>query len=215
MPHDGPGDLTPPNKSSGDHGHLVLRMGLSAVPLVGGPAVELLNAVLAPPLERRRDHWMEEVAQRLKDLEAKTGVPLEELAKNDVFVDTVLHATHIALRTSQQEKLQALRNAVANAATSSANAVTQHMFLEWIDRFSDWHLLALRTLRDHSKGRLGGTLPAVLSAALRQIGTDQALYNQVWADLHSAGLVKTKGQGRVWGLTDLGTRFLRFIESPA
>jgi hypothetical protein len=109
-------ELKLPKLSKGDVAHAVARSVLSIIPWVGGPAVELFNAIIAPPLEQRRDEWREEVGAALIRLEQEKGVNLEALRDNQVFIDTVLQATQIALRNSRQEKRRALRNAVLNAA---------------------------------------------------------------------------------------------------
>src|SRR5687767_10257092 len=97
-------DLTPPAATARDVAHSVVRALVSEVP-GGAAAVELVNSVLAPPLERRRNEWMERVAEVLRTLQREHGSNLEELRTNAAFVDTVLQATQISLRTSQQAKL--------------------------------------------------------------------------------------------------------------
>jgi len=111
--------LAVPAKSPGDAAHAVTRAGLSVIPLFGGPAVELFQYVLQPPLERRRERWMADVGERLKELERK-GLKLESLQGNEQFITAVMHATHIALRTHQAAKLQALQNAIVNSAAGQA-----------------------------------------------------------------------------------------------
>lgn len=53
----------PPKKSAGDIAHTSAKAALSALPYVGGPAVELFQLVLQPPLEKRRAEWMERIAE--------------------------------------------------------------------------------------------------------------------------------------------------------
>jgi len=102
----------PPKPSKEDAVHAGIRAGLSIIPV----ATELFQHFVTPPLERRRERWMDEVGKALQDLEENKGVKLEELQSNDVFIDTLLQASQIAIRNSQQEKRRALRNAILNAA---------------------------------------------------------------------------------------------------
>jgi len=109
-----------PKASLGDHAIGAAKVIGSAVPIFGGPGVELFNWLISPPLERRRQSWMEEVGSKLAELEKRTGVNLDELQTDDRFLDTVLKASQAAIRTSQEEKRAALRNAVLRSAMPHA-----------------------------------------------------------------------------------------------
>lgn len=63
---------------------------------------------------------MEGVTNKLRELEEKCNIKLEDLQKDEAFIDTVLYASQIAIRNSQKEKLTALHNAIANTALSQA-----------------------------------------------------------------------------------------------
>ena len=43
-----------PKQSKGDVAHSLTKAGLSVIPVVGGPAVELFQLLIQPPLEKRR-----------------------------------------------------------------------------------------------------------------------------------------------------------------
>jgi hypothetical protein len=109
-----------PASGKGDVAQEIVKAAISAAPLVGGPAAEIFGMVIAPPLQRRQAAWMDEVAEGLKQLEGKVeGFKIENLKENEQFVSTVLAATQAAIRTHQQEKREALRNAVLNVAVGS------------------------------------------------------------------------------------------------
>lgn len=224
-------DLDPPEPSKGDIVYATARAGLSSIPLVGAAAVELLQLLITPPLEKRRTQWMEEVAQTLQDLEQNRGVQLEDLQANDVFIDTVLHASQIALRNSQEEKRQALRNAILNAALPQAPEQSlQQMFLNFVDTFTVWHLRLLKLFHNPKAwftannkpfpNLYAGGLSHIVAAAYP--GLDRSFYDQVWRDLYISGLTNTEGlhtmmtaQGlEAQRASDLGGQFLRFIEEP-
>jgi hypothetical protein len=133
-----------PTSSKGDVAHTLAKAGLSAVPILGGPAAELFQAIIQPPLERRRQAWMEQVGEKMKKLENK-GFNLGKLQNDERFISAVMHASQLALRTHQKEKLDALRNAILNVAKGqSPDEALQHMFLDFIDSLSELHLRILR-----------------------------------------------------------------------
>ncbi len=111
----------PPRPTSADHATAVVRAGISAVPYLGGAGVELFNALIGPPLERRRDQWREDVGNALSDLEARVDAfDLETLKDNEIFVSVVAHASAVALRNHQSEKREFLCNAILNVALERA-----------------------------------------------------------------------------------------------
>jgi hypothetical protein len=136
--------LKVPKRTGGDAAHAVVKAGLSAVPVVGGTAVELFQYVVQPPLEKRREKWMTDVDEKLHELESN-GLKLEDLQNNQEFVSAVMHASQVALRTHHDAKLEALRNAILNVATGQGpNETLQHLFLEFVDSFTELHLRILK-----------------------------------------------------------------------
>ena len=131
---------------AGDWAHLATKAALSAIPVVGGPAAELFSAILIPPLARRRDEWLQALADGLRDLQERVrGFRVESLSNNEAFVTAVMHASQTAIRNHQREKRQALRNAVLNVAANRApKEDVQLMFLNFIDTLTPWHLHVLR-----------------------------------------------------------------------
>jgi hypothetical protein len=221
----------PPQSSKSDIVYAVARAGLASIPLAGAAAVELLQILLVPPLEQRRNAWMNEVGHALRDLEAQRGIKLEDLQANDVFLDSALQASQIALRNSQEEKRTALRNAVVNAALPQPpDQSLQQMFFSFIDVFTIWHLKILK-LFDNPQAwaqannhrfpdlYMGG-LNAILTSAFPDL--ERSFYDQIWRDLYLRGLVNTESlhammtaQGLFAKRTsDIGSQFLGFIESP-
>lgn len=223
----------PPLPSLGDAAHAIARAGLSFIPVVGGPAVELLNTIVMPPLQRRREKWMRDVGEALQRLEAHGKVRLDGLSTNDDFVDTAVRATMTALRTSQEEKRAALRNAVLNAALPTApDQAVQEMFVRWVEELTVWHLRILKLFQDprawaerkdiQYSGSMSTSLAQILETGLPQLRGRREFYDQVWNELHQRGLVNTsKLQGMMTAegalerrTTEIGDAFLRFISEP-
>lgn len=122
-----------PSNSKGDVLHAITKAGLSAIPIVGGPAVELFQYVVQPPLEKRRFEWMTSIGEKLNELE-ENKFDLEKLKNDENFISVMMNASQMALRTHQEEKLDALRNAILNVAKGEApDESVQHLFLNFVD----------------------------------------------------------------------------------
>ncbi len=222
-----------PKKSKGDVAHAITRSGLGAIPYAGAAATELLNAVITPPLERRRQLWMEEIGNGLRELEEKMGVVLEQLQENDGFIDAALVASQLAIRNSEEEKINALRNAVLNSALPNPpDKSLQDMFFSFIDMFSVWHLKLLILFQnppewlENNKKDVGnismGAMSHLIEVAYPELNGRRDLYDQIWKDLYLRGLVSTEGlHGMMTGggvvakrTTNIGDAFISFIKSP-
>lgn len=214
-----------PKQSKGDVAHTLTKAGLSVIPVVGGPAVELFQLLIQPPLEKRRTEWMAEVGEKLRELEVK-GLKLEYLQKNQEFVSAVMYASHVALRTHKAEKLNALRNAILNVAKGQAPEETvQHLFLNFIDSFTELHLRILKAFQAPSplpNSSMGG-LYAELLQNIPDLCAGIELCEHLWKDLASMGLVVDDDSlattmsvhGAKKRTTSLGDAFLKFIAEPA
>jgi len=225
-----------PKPSAGDAVHTAARVGLSLVPVVGGAAKEIFNAIVAPPLAKRQAEWIESVIEKLRELEEKVeGFRIENLAKNANFITTVTYATIIAIRNHQEEKLEALRNAVLNTALSPlVEEDLMHMFLNFIDELTPWHLRLLKYF-DNPEGwlkqneiptpsfHMGGPI-SIMNVAFPELEKDSEFAGQLIRDLHTRGLISAdittmKTMTSKTGMysprtTPLGKQFLRFIISP-
>lgn len=223
----------PPKSSAGDAAHMMAKAGISSIPGIGSAASELFNFLVAPTLEKRRQLWMEEVAESLRQIEDRRELRIEDLPHNEAFVDATMSATRAALHTSAEEKRRALRNAVINSARPGApDASTQQVFISLVDQLTEWHLRLLGFFRDPKAwfARAGRPAPElymgspvnVAEEAYTELATRPDFFNQCWRDLSQRGLTNTPelrvmmtGSGTMAKRTsDLGDAFLRFIEDP-
>lgn len=193
----------PPGRSAGDLVHAGVKALLGSIPLLGTAAAELFALVVAPPLDKRRSQWMREVGEALSQAHARRAIDLEQVAQSDAFVDTALQASQIALRNHQEEKIEALRNAVVNAAAPEApSASLQQFFLRLVDEFTVWHLRLLRLFQGPeawfakhgmpSPNLHMGGLSHVVEAAFPELRGRRDLYDQFWRDLYLRGMVSTE-----------------------
>ncbi len=223
--------LLAPTPSAGDKGHAVVRAGLGAIPFFGQSAIEVFTEVITPPIERRRDEWMRHVGEMLKGLSEERKIDLDELQKNDSFIDLLMNASHTAMRNSNKEKREALKNAVQNTALGQApEEALQQMFIRWIDEFTVWHLRLLKLFQNpkawaernnHKFPSLySAGLDSILESAYPELEQKRSFYDQVWSELDQRGLVNTNALHT--GMTerglyscrasDMGKEFLSFIE---
>lgn len=224
--------LAVPKAGAGDAAMAIARGVLGAVPVIGGLGAELVNQIVAPPLEKRRDAWMEEVGQAIHELQGKVAdLTLERLAADESFVTVLSHASSMAIRNHQREKLDALRNAVLNAALHrGADETRQMMFLNWVDALTPLHLqlLALlgdptRYLQEHNIGyQPTGTMGGITDMLTRVTGADRDIVSQAVKDMSDRGLLPQMNLGVTMTTdgffqqrsTPLGKQFLEFISTP-
>jgi hypothetical protein len=225
--------LDPPARTQGDILHKATEAALPLLPIVGllPGAPQLFQAIIGPPFERRLADWCHTVSGKLRELGANRGFKPEDLSENPGFVDVIMTATQAALRTSQKEKQDALRNAVANAALPGApELAAQQLFIGLVDRLTDWHLVILKVFQNPVAWRAAdgrhlretSSMMAVIFQAFPELKGRDELVNLVWADLKAAGLhrsgdlntMMTGAGSMAKRTTEFGDQFLAFISAP-
>lgn len=193
-----------PKAGAGDVAHTLVKAGLSAIPVLGGPAAEIFSAIVVPPLSNRRDEWIDSIVKGLNLLEKKIkDYNIETLSQNDMFITTVMHASQVAIRNHQKEKLEVLRKAILNAASPNApEEDIQLMFLNFVDTFTPWHLRILKFFDNPQEwGRKSGiTYPnwsmggpsTVLEHTFPELRGRRDFYDQIVKDLFIRGLMSTE-----------------------
>jgi len=228
-------DELPTKKSAGDFAREVGRAVVSIVPAAGGPLQVVFENFFASPIERRKEAWLQQLAGVVKEVEGRVAeLTPEKLAENDAFVTVAMQASQIALRNHQQAKLEALRNAVLNAALPNPPQEDEQMiFLRLIDQLTPWHLTVLSLLDSPVRwmerngvvnpGWGMGGASTVLEHCLPDLRGQRDTYDQIVRELQSDGLI---GQGQFLHVTmtgggmvesrttDRGKRFIRFITAP-
>lgn len=135
-------NLEPPTPNKKDRAYTVVNSLLASLPEVGGAFSVLFSDIVPSSIERRRRKWMENVADTLQQIQKQIDeFKIENLAKNEAFVTTLLQASQIAIRNHQEEKLEALKNAVANSALPERPETDlQLMFLRLVDELTVSHI---------------------------------------------------------------------------
>jgi hypothetical protein len=220
--------LDPPRENWIDKAHQMTVTTVNAV--TGGAGGTILSMIVGPPVSKRRQQFEEDVEARIEELERQGRIDREKLSEHDQFVSTYIEATLAAVTTHEDEKREALRNAVVNAALPNApEDVRQQLFIRWVSDLSPWHLRILRylqspTLKDKS-ARVQIMTSSVLSEMLAAVPglKNHETFVSLWAsDLQSRHLLSSfslSGMVSASGLTakrttELGDEFLRFISEP-
>jgi hypothetical protein len=214
--------LLPDEPGSGDYLHAITKGSLSAVPIIGGVVSELFTLVLAPTLSERRDIWLQQLAEDLDALKRKVdGFTIESLGNKPEFVSAVLKASQSALMTHQNEKHDALRNAVMNVAAGTApNDDLQSIFLSLIDLLTPYHLRLLKQFSLQRSVRVSDAPSWLKADACSQVAKDLLDRGLIGTPSH---LVPSRdelivGRDGLYtfnvGPTQLGKQFLSFIRSP-
>lgn len=225
----------PKARSEGDVAREFGRAFVSLVPVVGGPLQVAFENLFTSPLERRKEAWLVQLAEVLTEVEKRIeNLTPEKLASNEAFVTVVMQASQVALRNHQKAKLEALRNAVLNAALPSAPQEDEQLtFLRLIDQLTPLHLRVLAILdnpelwmRRHeiqNPGWSAGAVSTVLERCHPEFSGQREVYDQIVRDLQADGLM---GQGQFLhammtssGMmesrtTGRGKRFIQFISEP-
>lgn len=219
--------------TNGDVVYTIAKAGISSIPIVGSAASEIFSAILTPPLTKRREKWLNEIAERLQELEEKTPeFKIESLSENDMFITCISQATQSAIRNHQQEKLIALRNTVLNAAITSSIDNIQLMFIQFIDALTPWHLKVLDLFNNPLEWFNRNNVPTpnifmgapaqILELAFNDLKGRRPFYDQIVKDLYSRGLMNTDslhitmtGSGIIASRTsEMGKMFIGYITSP-
>jgi hypothetical protein len=223
-------DLKP---STGDYVYAGVKAGLSTIPVYGGAITNTIFSIIPSPLEKRRTKWFVDFDQRLQLLEEMVeGFSSKDLAENENFISIFLYATNIAIRTHQQEKLEALRNAVTNSILhSDIDESLQLMYLNLIDRYTPWHLIILQFLENprqygESRGKkypnwsMGGTA-TVLEYTFPELKGRRTFYDLIVKELFAAGFLHSETflHATLSDLfapetTEMGKQFLQYISNP-
>jgi hypothetical protein len=216
-----------PKKSAGDVAYGIAKAAAGVVHPAAGAAAELVGMLFGPPIEKRREKWLNELADAVREVQKQVANP----ESNEEWVTVALRATEIAMRTHQQEKIAALKNAVINSALSNNLGETIHqILLNYIEVLTPWHLTILHYCNDPEKWRQQHGLPhanitfgsaaTMLESSIPELSGRRPFYDLLISDLSQRGLL-TSGdwshttmslQGIVASrTTDLGREFLAFI----
>jgi hypothetical protein len=219
-----------PQPTEVDTAQAVARVGIAAIPAIGGSINEFLSLVLAPAVARRRDEWFKELADDFDQMEKKVeGFKVEKLIDNEAFVSATIQATVIAIRTHQHEKREYLRNALLNIAKGmTPDEIKQQFFLNAIEAFTPTHIRALNVIWRGASLKVNWdynsipipqrTYGAAIGISAPEVKGQTSLIAAFLADLRNRGFSNLSGPDLAFpqgsAITNFGIEFLNFVLSP-
>jgi hypothetical protein len=226
-----------PEKSPGDIVLDVTKTALAPVPFVGAMAVQFLNSIVMPPIQRRYADWITSIAERLVALEEKVeGFRRADLEGDEGFGDSFARASQAVISSHQKEKLEAIRNAVLNSALPGRpDDDMRAMFLTRIDALTPNHIRLLALLDNPMKWfaqhgiepphwEITGSIPGVINHAFPELREKEEFVSQLINELNQYGYIRiskdTLGvtmtpQGALSPhTTKSGEGFIKFISDP-
>jgi hypothetical protein len=220
-----------PKPTKDDAAYIALKVAIGSIPYVGAALAEVFAATIPSPVSKRTAEWWEDVAKRVAALE-KSGINMKNLASDPAFISLVERASKMATQSAQQEKLDALKNAIVNAAAGiDIKADERKIFLNLVDELTPSHLLMLEFLSDpgpygkahgvkYESHMLGGSPAALLEEAFPEWKGKREVYDLILQDINTKGLVRNgihslmsepgMYQSRT---TSRGKQFLDFIKA--
>ena len=193
--------LTPPTPSASDTARGVVKAGISAAPVLGGPAAELFEVFVPSSLNKRRQEWFDRVAEKLRDMEERE-IDLSGPGSDEGFVTVVIQASKAALGTHLEQKLDLLASCVSSAALpGDRDDFIAMRLLQYVEELSPEHFVVLTYLADpggwydakeidRPKGVTGPRRNRLEQADVGVLGDELAI---VLEDLERRGLANCAG----------------------
>ena len=224
-----------PDTTNLDNALTAAKIITGIIPLAGSTLSELLNKSVSTYTNARITKWQKAVAEGFEELYRRYNNLPQDILTNDRFATSFLHGTLAATRTHQEEKLEALRNAVLNSGLPTApDDDLQLMFLNFVDSFTPWHLTLLSFFENPLQWfqRKEQDVPnyyatsagQVMLNAFPELKDRREFYTQVCKDLNDRGLADLSssslnalgsGQGALNPrISPMGSQFLQFIRFP-
>ncbi len=223
------GDLDEyPEPTLKDHTRTGIDAALSAVPGIGGSLQVLVDAVITPSIDKRRDAWFRQLGLLLRELTEKVeGFSPEALAGDETFVTGLITASRVAMGTHLEGKLELLKNCLANMAVRDHDSddFIDMLFFRFVDELGPEHFVVLRYQADPPGWfeHHGIERPQFMSASPRaamdkaQLGLSETVLSIVLKDLAERDLSDNAGgmmtEAGIWAkrTTSMGDQLLAFV----
>ncbi len=154
------GSIQPPPAPSVaiDAALALAKGGLGCVPVFGAFGAEALDLLVTVPNQRRQHRFWVELCEKIETLRQQGHVDFDKLAEDESFGATVSAVIQAVNRTTEQEKLGALRAAVLNSTCEGGPTETmRRRFVQAVDELSPQHVqllqgLAARSIETYAAG---------------------------------------------------------------
>jgi hypothetical protein len=126
---------------------------VSAAAAIGSPVLGLVGAAffesLAHYSAKKTADLLNDIEKRLRALEATGILSVNELARNESFLELLLTACRVAQHTARKEKIERVKNAVTNCARCLPEPSQIDSFFHLFDQLTENHFLILQVLIEH------------------------------------------------------------------
>jgi hypothetical protein len=221
-----------PESTAFDHALTAAKVGAVALPFLGS-GIALFELITTPLRGKRLSDWCEEVRLGLNELsETVAGLTPEKLAASEEFNSAFIQAAQAAMKTHEKDKLDALRNAVLNVASGTANRDESQVtaFLALVDRFVSAHLQILHKFQSppaaghYDRWSITIQNPGTPTRWIKEFIPslkleDTNFIRMLVTDLYNAGLTPISPDAQTIPrdnqmITAFGSGFLNFISEP-
>lgn len=122
------------------------------VPFAGNLISEILEQGLKPRLTTGMDIWMRGVSKRLENIEKDSSeIIISRLSNNEEFISILIEASQRAMKTHLPERRLILQNIIINSLKEKYTFEDQTLFLTYLDRLSEAHIVILNYLNENCK----------------------------------------------------------------
>jgi hypothetical protein len=223
--------IEPAVEPAEDKLYRLVSIGSQMVPVWGGAIGEAFHAFVKSPAERRQRKAIVLMMDAINELYERTRRSHEDLVNDEAFVSTLFTASSMAVRTSDAEKLDAIKHAVISSALNGApGEAIQQMYLTTLADMTSIHLrllpyfksLVFATVRLFTTGdrTVQNSYYDRVSTYVQE-GISRGLVERATRDLHSWGVIAIPvgcpeaipgPNFIVMMLTDFGRGLTEFIE---
>ena len=199
---------------------IAAKTALSVIPVGGALVTSVYDTVKGNCLSKRQEKWKESLEERLSKLECA----LEDIGNNELFTTALVKSTEIAMKTSREEKMAYLANAVINSLEPDIDEEKLIVFLSLLDKYTISHIKIIYFFNNpkrfdgiSSSSYMMGSPSTPLFQVYPEL--NNGLFKKIYDDLYTDGMVNTEslnvtmtGSGMVAKRTSqLGDEFLDFI----
>lgn len=137
-----------------DFYQVFLQNMISSIPAPFGPFFSaIFSTVICPaPITEKISQLLIQFGHDIEELQEKGLVDIEELMNDPIFTSELLYAIQIAMRNTQKEHLEAIRNAILNSALHNPpEEDTRKIFFNLIDSLTKRHFILLKYFTEIKK----------------------------------------------------------------
>ncbi|SEN10284.1 hypothetical protein SAMN02800694_2779 [Luteibacter sp. UNCMF331Sha3.1] len=194
----------PPVEPVPDKIHRMARAVIGAMPVFSGAALELLNALIEDPFQKRRTQWFHDLSGALNQVTVQVEEVGRHQARQDAVLTAVLKTSDVALRTSdagvQQRLIAVVLNTIKDETPSEEKL---SVYLSTLSQMTSSHLKLLRWMGARQRYEHGTEIREKERLFLGEVPDVIGRSNSIPAtrllkDLESLSLIHSP-EGSPWG----------------